>query len=357
MDAFNWIVTIVGFAAVIAVLIDVFFAVLHVDIEGAIAPSLHRLIWCLTLLGARWMPRYRRHVLALAGPTMIVLTSIAWMGLFIFGFACIYWPHLNAGYRTEDEISVLTFVDALYYSGITGTVLGYGDITPVSGWLKIAAFLQSGLGFALLTGIVTYLLNVVSSLTERNALSARLQSETGGTGDGIQFVVRSLALESGNDATRRLASLRESLHHLSEKMHQFPIVDLFYRSMDPARDPEPMIETLTQIALTAKLATGATKYQHIRPSADDFIHAVAQLLTLMANQHFDSRSLSQFATLKSQPEEQAYLAGVKQRLEELLAISIEDKRDDLLHSIAARARVFLQYLDKITSWRIDHPGR
>ncbi len=70
----------------------------------------------------------------------------------IFGFAGVYWllGHFGAGlleftYETQREV---TFGDALYFSLVTVSSLGYGDIRPI-GWTRmfVGAEVIIGLGF------------------------------------------------------------------------------------------------------------------------------------------------------------------------------------------------------------------
>jgi hypothetical protein len=354
MDVAGWIVTGLGASMLLLVLADVFLSVLHIDSGGVVVPRLHTGIWRAFRIACKGFPRFRRQILTVSGPVMMVMMFVVWLGLFTFGFACIYWPHLQTGFRNEQELGMLSFTDALYFSANTGTVLGFGDITPVSGWLKLLSVTQSGLGFALLTGIVTYLLNVVSGVTDRNALAARLRVETNGTGAGVEFITHALPLEDVSDVVYRIASLRKSLHMVSEKMHQFPILDLFYRALDPARDPERMIETVSEIALSARLAAAANPYRRLRPAADELVSTVTQLLGLMASLHLPAEARTEFENPKPQPEDEDHLGRVQERLEKSLGITIVAGNQEMaLLILATRTRVFLNALHEITLWRQD----
>lgn len=130
MSVAEWLTTVAGVAIVGAVVTDVFITVLHIDREGPIAATLFQGIWRLTATGARiGKTALRRSVVAIAGPVMLVAVYAAWIALFIVGFALIYWPHLEH-FRAEDALLPLGFGDALSVSGVTATVMGYGDITP-----------------------------------------------------------------------------------------------------------------------------------------------------------------------------------------------------------------------------------
>jgi hypothetical protein len=61
--------------------------------------------------------------------------------------------------------------DSLYFSLVTLATLGYGDISPLSGWLRMVAPLEALLGLGLLTGCVSWLLSIFPVLSRRRALA------------------------------------------------------------------------------------------------------------------------------------------------------------------------------------------
>ena len=57
---------------------------------------------------------------------------------------------------------------------MTTATLGYGDIVPTAGWLRLVAPLQAIIGFALLTGAVSWIMQIYPALNRRRTLSVRL---------------------------------------------------------------------------------------------------------------------------------------------------------------------------------------
>nr|WP_205555167.1 potassium channel family protein [Pectobacterium polaris] len=89
-----------------------------------------------------WLSRF--FVIATGGlikPSRIVL----WTIVVIFGFAGIYWQEATS---FRDDCSIRSYWDALYFSGLTFTTVGYGDISPVN-WMRGLAVLEGLLGIAL----------------------------------------------------------------------------------------------------------------------------------------------------------------------------------------------------------------
>lgn len=287
---------------------------------------------------------------------MLVSTFLVWIALFIVGHALIVWPRLDA-YRTEPEIEVLTFVDALYYSGVTVTVLGHGDITPLTPGLKILTFVMSGLGFALLTGIITYLLNVLNGVTERNKLALRVWIETGSTGDGAHFAIRSLQGEEIADLRGRLDALVEALQNLQELLHHYPIIDLYYRAKDPALDPEPVIQTLVEMAVAGRLLARDERAHRLGPVAGDLGQSVTHVMAHIAERYLGQDTRRRIEHPEPGDEDRAYVAAVAARLARELGngYALTTKGvDDATLALACRSRVFLEAVEPLTRWRADH---
>lgn len=86
----------------------------------------------------------RMFVIATGGfikPLRIVL----WTAAVIFGFAWIYWLKASSFGETN---SICTYWDALYFSALTFTTIGYGDILPLH-LMRGFAVLEGLLGIAL----------------------------------------------------------------------------------------------------------------------------------------------------------------------------------------------------------------
>src|SRR3712207_2917547 len=123
--------------------------------------------------------RQRRHgrSTVLTGPLAMVLVVFVWVTLVVLGFTLVYWPHLPGGFVVGSELTTEErpyFLDALYLSTVTVATLGFGDIVPVSEWLRIVVPAQALIGFALLTAAVTWVLQISPTLPRRRALAIRL---------------------------------------------------------------------------------------------------------------------------------------------------------------------------------------
>jgi len=165
-------VTAVGTVVVAVGLRDVFHTLWHPSGRGGISRRLMAGIWRAGR-GARRKGRSS----VLTGPLAMVLVVFVWVSLVVLGFALVYWPHVQGGFVVGSELQTEErpyFLDALYLSTVTVATLGFGDIVPVSEWLRIVVPAQALIGFALLTAAVTWVLQIYPALTRRRALAIRL---------------------------------------------------------------------------------------------------------------------------------------------------------------------------------------
>jgi hypothetical protein len=168
----EWSVSVVGAVVVMAGLRDLFHTIWHPTRRGGLSRLVMAALWRVS----RCLPA-RRRVAGLVGPLGMVAVVGTWALAIIVGWALIYWPHmpesfaLAAGLEPFERADLL---DALYLSLVTVTTLGLGDIAPTAGWLRVAAPLESLVGFVLLTATVAWVLETYPALARRRALAIRL---------------------------------------------------------------------------------------------------------------------------------------------------------------------------------------
>jgi hypothetical protein len=168
----GWLVTAAGVVVVLLALRDIFHTLWHPSGRSGVSRPLLAAVW-----RAGRLRRSGRRVNSLAGPLTMVVVALVWVGLIVFGWTLIYWPHLTEGFAVGPALRSGTrggLLDALYLSMVTIATLGFGDIVPTEEWLRVAVPLQALLGFVLLTAAVTWVLQIYPALTRRRALSIRL---------------------------------------------------------------------------------------------------------------------------------------------------------------------------------------
>jgi hypothetical protein len=161
--------TCLGIALIAIVAHDVFDALFHHRGAGILSGAVMRATWW----GFRRASVRRRRLLPLAGPCALVAIVTLWLVLLVTGWALVLWPHMGDAFRFDPGAASGegAFVDALYVSLVTLATLGFGDITPASGWLKVLLPLEALIGLGLLTATVSWLLSIHPALSRRRSLA------------------------------------------------------------------------------------------------------------------------------------------------------------------------------------------
>ena len=158
-----------GIALIAVVAHDVFDALFHHHGGGTLSGAVMRVTWrCFRRLSVR-----RRALLPLAGPVALVAVVVIWLVLLVTGWALVLWPHIAEDFRFDAGATSgePAFVDAVYVSLVTLATLGFGDITPTSGWLKLVLPLEALIGLGMLTATVSWLLSIHPALSRRRSLA------------------------------------------------------------------------------------------------------------------------------------------------------------------------------------------
>jgi hypothetical protein len=161
--------TCLGIALIAVVAHDVFDALFHHRGAGILSGVVMRVTWW----GFRRASLRRRSLLPLAGPFALVAIVALWLVLLVTGWALVLWPHIMDAFRFDPGAASgeATLVDAVYVSLVTLATLGFGDITPASGWLKVVLPLEALIGLGMLTATVSWLLSIHPALSRRRSLA------------------------------------------------------------------------------------------------------------------------------------------------------------------------------------------
>ena len=160
-----------GVVLIAVALRDVFDALFH-QRGGKTLPSgsVMRSIW--------WVARVvgHRRAMSLAGPLALIAVVVSWAMLLVLGWALVYWPHMPGDFSFQPPSAAkdASLVDALYLSLTTLSTLGFGDVSPSTGWLQLLNPLEALLGFGLLTASISWLLSAQPALARRRSLAYEL---------------------------------------------------------------------------------------------------------------------------------------------------------------------------------------
>jgi Ion channel len=268
------LLSLLGTGLILVALRDIFDTLFHPSGKGMLSRALPRFLWRgVRRIGVRY-PLAQE----LCGPVTLLAVIASWAALLAVGWAFVFWPHLMGGFLLAPGLSSSAqggFVDALYLSLVTLTTLGYGDITPTSGWLKVLVPLEALVGFGLLTASLSWLVSLYPAFSRHRSLAhevslvRKAESETG-------ISVRNMDPLA---AEQMLGSLTTQLIAVQTDLIHFPISYYFRSSKErfELSTAMPCLLRLAQEGDSADCAPGVRmRASMLRGAIEDFSDTIGE---------------------------------------------------------------------------------
>lgn len=230
MHLFTLLSTAVGVGLLALVAYDVYATILHSRARnGPIGHNLNRRVWWAARRIAFRFSRPRRHLILNAiGPLLLPALVATFIGLLMLGYALIYWPRMPTSFNVDKRARTPAWIEAFYFSGITLTTLGYGDIAPRTIAMRLCALSEASAGFAFVSLAVTYLLTVTNALERKRtvALSFYHQAEQGA--DAAGFLTHHFRRGKFQALETVFATAARDLQSLLESHVEHPVIHYFH---------------------------------------------------------------------------------------------------------------------------------
>ena len=222
--------TAAGVGLLLVIIYDVYATVLHSSARyGPIGERMDRGVWRAARMVASTQPRMRRHkLLNLIGPLMLPTLLLTYILLLVVAFALIYYPHLATDFTSAREAAGTGFDDALYFSGMTLTTLGYGDITPLPGVMRFVAVFESAVGIISITLAITYLLTIYGALERKRTAALALYHQAGEGADAAGFIAHHYVEGQFYGLRGALSTSTRDLQALLESHVEHPVIHYFH---------------------------------------------------------------------------------------------------------------------------------
>lgn len=282
------LLTVGGVLLLLLVIYDVYATILDASGRaGPISALVNRVAWSTTRLLAFRFERQNRHrLLNLIGPLLMPALIVIYLLLLVSGFALIYFPRMPSEFNVSPEAISASWIESLYFSGVTLVTVGYGDITPRSFGVRFIALIEGASGFALISLAVTYLITVYGALERKRviALSFYHQAEEGANVAGFiahHFVGGRFY---GFDAVLRMAA--RDINELQESHAEHPVIYYFHPLAVHKSLPRVfflVLETCAVIdaCLDEEEYPETCRHPEVRTLEASSLHVLAQFITAL----------------------------------------------------------------------------
>ncbi len=203
----------------------------------------------------------------LLGPGVLVATIGSWLVLFVAG----WWLVLGAAGPVVDPATGIAAGPGqrLYMVVSTVSTLGLGDLVPITGAARAVTVVAAVSGLGLVTLSVTYVLPVLTAVTDRRVLATSIS----GVGRSASAIVE--ALDGAAAAERLLDEVGSSPRSLAQRHRSYPILH-FFHSTDRAAALAPSIAALDEAVGMLAARTGPPRpsqlsVRRLRAAVDDLL--------------------------------------------------------------------------------------
>lgn len=272
----SWLYATLGTALVVGAILDAVIHTIALRGGGPLARRLGNGVWRIIL--ALHKRRGFDTLSVMAGPGILLLTFALWSLMLWAGWSLIFLADPKGIVHGTTGVAADT-VERIYYAGFVMTTLGIGDYVPKTSIYQILSALAAGLGFALITLYVTYLLSVLSAVVFKRSLALDVLGMASGP---EQLVIDAWKSGRFNSLEQYYLSMSKEWVTLSQQHLAYPALHFFrtrHRSGSPSVAAALVDESVT-------LLEHAVAPEH-RPDAlvlSGVRHGIAQLADTVASE-------------------------------------------------------------------------
>ncbi|HKP87615.1 MAG TPA: potassium channel family protein [Blastocatellia bacterium] len=209
---------------------DAYVTILHSrGRNGPISHVLCRSIWRAARAIAFKLSRKQRHKrLNSVGPLLMPMLIGGFIILLVLGFALVYYPRMTSDFTINREAPIAPWIESLYFSGVTLTTLGFGDIVPRTDWMRVVAIIESGAGFGLMSLAITYVVAVYRALERKRTAALAFYHQAEGGPDAVGFIDNHFVAGKLSGLAPSLRTAARDLQEMLESHIEHPIIHYFH---------------------------------------------------------------------------------------------------------------------------------
>ena len=270
---------VAGVTLLVVLARDIFTTLLVPFGEGRLSHFLSGLIW-------NWCRRSRR-LITLAGPLIPVIVILSWTVALLLGWALIYLPLLPDHFQFADDLArdhQSGIVTAVYFSMVSLTTLGFGDIYPNSNIMRLITPIEALMGFAIITAGLTWFISVYSVLSNQRGLARQL----GALREAERRTMTPVERLDPRTATEIYTQLTARLTVVHNDLVQFPTT-YYFHGQDGGANLSSALPYLLELAQRGQQPelNGSVRFQATALSV-----VLESVAVALASRYYDDASLS-----------------------------------------------------------------
>jgi hypothetical protein len=251
------LIAIVSIILIFAVLQDAFETMLlprRISRQVRFARLVAKFSWMVWAAVARRIrPGKRRNVfLSQFGPLSFLFLFCLWALGLICGFALLQWA-LDTPLNGTDGVA--GFSVYLYMSGVVFFTLGFGDVTPLDSLGRFLVVFETGIGFAFLAVVISYLPVLYQAFSHRELTISLMDARAGSPPTATQVLSRFSSHRDFAVISRFLEEWERWAAEVLESQVSFPLLS-YYRSQ---HDNQSWLAAMTVILDTSAFVIAGVK--------------------------------------------------------------------------------------------------
>lgn len=307
---------IIGIALILVVAYDAIRTTLSASSSGPVTNRLVSAVWFVLLRIHR--KRNGHAVLAASGAWITISLIIVWLLVAWLGWFLLFCSSPQAVVNSTSQATA-NLVERAYYTGYTLTTLGYGDYVPGNNAWRIPPAIAAANGFFLFTLAITYILNVVSNVTQKRQLALAISA----LGQTPQRILASTANEGKFESlSSQLQQLQQSIGTIGQQHLAFPILHYYHGERGDKALPlalARLYQALALVCFACPNLSSSTRSQLVTTQhvLDQFMDTLGSAFIRPASEMPEIPALDAYAALsgfeKSAAEMQNYLASLERQ--------------------------------------------
>jgi hypothetical protein len=281
----TFIYTTAGCVLLALIIFDIYATVLHSSARyGPVGESLNRSVWRVARGISFKLSRPNRHrLLNMIGPLLLPLLIVVYVVLLTLAFALVYYPHVPSGFTFGVQHPEPGWMDAVYFSGVTLTTVGYGDVVPRLAPLRFLALFEAASGLVVISLAITYMLTVYGALERKRAVAVSVYHQAGEGADVAGFLIHHFVEGRFYGLRDALRTVTRDMQGLLESHIDHPVIHYFHPVEVYKSTPRVLfllLETCTVIraALDREQDKDLRNYPEVRTLEAGVRHVLTQLV-------------------------------------------------------------------------------